>query len=225
MQKLLVLVAVLSVMVSCNRDKDDHKADLVQIIVTSKVSFNNEPDWVLKVQNPVWNHVYDSTELLITNTSTNIQTKFFTKTNSFAVTTSAGTYNMYMSTKDPRAVESFIHFSANTPSAVISSGGPTITLTADSKQALLLVTKAAVDAAPTLTIGTKTYTMYLQTGGVYYYAYVYAPSQTAVKLNMVIATKASSRDLLLQQQKRYVVTNPVNGNVTSTDPITTVVQI
>lgn len=224
MRFILGLVVILSVLVGCSPTKETEKP-LVHVTVTSKFSFNNEPDWVLKVQSPTWTHVYDSTELLVTNTGSNVQTKFFTKTSGFAATLTAGTYNMYMYTKDARPVESFIHFTASVPTVNVAAGGAPIVLTADTKQALLLVTKSAVDAAPTLTIGTKNYTMFLQSGGVYYYAYIYAPSQTVVKLNMTIGGKASSRDLTLMQKNRYVVTNPVNASVTSSDPITTVIQI
>lgn len=228
MRKLLFLFAVATLLFAggCNRDKEDNgEKPLVRLMVTSSVSFNNEPDWVLKVQSTTFNHVYDSLDLLVTNNTTNAQSKFFSKVNTFNIALTAGNYNMYMATKDARAVESYLHFTSSTPSANVANGSPPITLTADTRQALLLVTKAAVDAAPTIQIGTKTYTMFLQTGGTFYYAYINAPSPVTVKLNMVIGGKAASRDLSLSKTNRYLVTNPVNATITNSDPITNSIQI
>lgn len=72
--------------------------------------------------------------MFVTNLSTNVQTKFFSRTNSFNIAITAGNYNMYMGTLDAKFVDPFLKFSASTPSVTISSASNSVSLTAETRQ-------------------------------------------------------------------------------------------
>lgn len=222
MKKTLSILTLIAVIVAGCSPTETSK-EKVSLNVTSSIKFYNEPDWVVKVQSTTFNHVYDSISLTTTNLSTNNQTMNFSKTNSFNIVLSSGNYNMYMGTPDPKVVESYLKFTAYTTSVSVSTTAGSVSLPAETKQSLLLVTKTAVDSAPTLVIGAKTYTMF--TAAAYYYAYINSPGPTTVKINMTISGKVLSRDITVQSKNRYVVTNPVSTNITSGDPMPTIIQI
>lgn len=224
----IILLALISICLvaalfsSCGTTET--KPETVRIAISYAPEFEGTPDWVIPVQStPPFIHVYDSVTLLTTNNSTNVQATFGAKTNFFSVVLTEGDYNLYMSTKDPKVVESYLHFTANTQSANVVKGGQPIVLTGDTKQALLLVTKTAVDAAPKITITGKVYTMFSGTN--HYYAYIKAQAPTTVNLSMVISGKTSARDVIVNQKNRYLVTNPTNATITTEDFITNVIEI
>jgi hypothetical protein len=218
MRKLFI--ALLLFATACSRQETP--SNEVRVYISAGIDFNEEPAWVLPVQNvPGFTHIYDSTTLLTTNNTTNAQTTTKGSSNSFSIVLTEGSYNMYMSTKDPKVVEKYLHFTASTQTANIVKGGAPIVLPADTKQALLMVAKAAVTSAPTMVIAGKTYTMHLNAGNTFYYAYINAPAPVTVKLNMSIG----SRDLVLTKNNKYLVANQSGATITTDELILNTVTI
>lgn len=218
MRKLFIIMLLFAA--ACSQQETP--SNEVRVYISAGVDFNEEPTWVLPVQNvPGFTHVFDSTRLISTNNTTNAQSIFNGSSNSFSIVLTEGSYNFYMATKDPTQVEKYLHFTASTPTANVVKGGAPIVLPADTRQALLLVTKTAVTSAPTIVIAGKTYTMYLNSGGTFYYAYINAPNPITVKLNMSIG----SRDLVLSKNNKYLVANPSGATITTDELILNTITI
>ena len=218
MRKLFIIMLLFAA--ACSQQETP--SNEVRAYISAGVDFGQAPDWVIPVQNvPGFTHIYDSTTLLTTNNTTNAQTTTKGSSNSFSIVLTEGSYNMYMSTKDPKAVEKYLHFTASTQTANIVKGGAPIVLPADTKQALLMVAKAAVTSAPTMVIAGKTYTMYLNAGNTFYYAYINAPAPVTVRLNMSIG----SRDLVLTKNNKYLVANQSGATITTDELILNTVTI
>lgn len=218
MRKLFMIMLLFAT--ACSRQETP--SNEVRAYISAGVDFGQAPDWVLPVQNvPGFTHIYDSTKLIVTNNTTNAQTILDGSSNSFSIVLTEGSYNMYMATKDPKIVEKYLHFTASTQTANIVKGGAPIVLPADTKQALLMVAKVAVASAPTMIISGKTYTMYLNAGNTFYYAYINAPAPVTVRLNMSIG----SRDLVLTKNNKYLVANQSGATITTDELILNTVTI
>ncbi len=116
-------------------------------------------------------HVYDSCELVVTNKATGVQYIYNAPQPVFDnISISHGNYGFYMSTPDPDSIQAYMAFTAYDTLVSIVSGANTVTLPAESRQALILVDKNTVDGAPTIQVGSKVAVMSISTN--FYYAYV-----------------------------------------------------
>jgi hypothetical protein len=162
-------------------------------------------------------HVYDSCHFSATNTATNKQFFQDSRTPNMVIGLSEGPYNFVLYTPDPDSIQSYLAFFAIAEKTIIK-GSNTVTLTATSKQSLILVDKSSVNGSPAVKVGTNIGVMSMY--GNYYYAYVLGPFQLGYK----VGTESFTLSVNAVKEKIYLFTASSLGTSIN-DPFKEVIKI